>query len=51
VLIGEIEVDVSGVLGGPDVDRALWAIELGPRSKRSSAERIAAALAASPVAS
>ena len=31
VLIGEIEIDASGVLGGPDVDRALWAIELGAR--------------------
>jgi hypothetical protein len=31
VLIGEIEVDVSGVLGGPNVDRALRAIELRAR--------------------
>jgi len=31
VLIGEIEIDASGMLGGPDADRALWAIELRPR--------------------
>jgi hypothetical protein len=31
VLVGEIKIDASGVLGGPDVDRALWAIELGAR--------------------
>ncbi|MFZ2142989.1 MAG: hypothetical protein WAV78_39645, partial [Xanthobacteraceae bacterium] len=31
VIIGEIEIDAPGVRGGPDVDRALWAIELGAR--------------------
>jgi hypothetical protein len=29
VLIREIEIDAPGVRGGPDVDRTLWAIELG----------------------
>jgi hypothetical protein len=31
VLIGKVEIDASGVLRGPDVQRALWAIELGAR--------------------
>jgi hypothetical protein len=31
MLVGEIKIDASGVLGGPDVDRTLWAIELGAR--------------------
>ena len=31
VLIGEIEIDVSGMLGDADVDRPLGAVELSPR--------------------
>ena len=31
VLIGEIEVDVSGMLGGADVDCPFGAVELRPR--------------------
>jgi hypothetical protein len=31
MLIGEIEVDATSMLGDADVDRALWAVELSSR--------------------
>jgi hypothetical protein len=31
VFIGEVKIDVSGMLGDADVDRAFWSIELRPR--------------------
>jgi hypothetical protein len=30
VLVGEIKIDASGVLGCPEVDCTLWAIEFSP---------------------
>jgi hypothetical protein len=31
VFIGEVKIDVSGMLGDADVDGAFWSIELRPR--------------------
>ena len=30
MLVGEIKIDASGVLGCPEVDCTLWAIEFSP---------------------
>ena len=50
-LIGEIEIDAAGMLRQANTDFPLGTLKLSLRSKRLSAELIAAALAAVPVAS
>jgi hypothetical protein len=44
VVIGEIEIDVSSMLGDADVDRALGSINYARASSQSRAERISAAV-------
>jgi hypothetical protein len=50
-LIGEIEIDVAGMLREAPVDRPLGTVKLSLASNRSSAELIAAAVAAVRVVS
>jgi hypothetical protein len=44
VVIGEIEIDVSSMLGDADVDRALGSTNYARASSQSRAERISAAV-------
>jgi hypothetical protein len=51
LVVGEIKIDVSCLLGDADVDGALGSVKLGSRLSRSSSEEIVCALRALPVVS
>jgi hypothetical protein len=50
MLIGKIKIEPAGMLGDAGIDRALGTIKLRAGFEQSSADRMAAALGADPVA-